>query len=150
MHSGLSPEICNIEEVYYLIRTSNVHYDSSLADILWSKPQADHTQKGWKLSEDSLGYTFSEDVTQEFFKRGKFKMMFRGHELIDEGIAKNKSGTIITISSVVNYANDCNKKGGILTIDQNGKIKEIIISEKIPSAFKEPAILDDFSLEDYI
>lgn len=112
--------MCDVEDVYHIPLTSNVEWDSVLADLLWSEPGEAEGSGGWELSPTSLGYSFSSAVLQEFFDRCKFKLMLRGHETFDEGIRCDFDGRVITVSSVIGHAPLGASRGAVVLIDEEG------------------------------
>ena len=65
-HAGLSPQMETLDQVRQVNRYVEVPHEGPMCDLLWSDPDE---RVGWGMSPRGAGYTFGEDVSQEFNHR---------------------------------------------------------------------------------
>lgn len=52
-----------------------------MCDLLWSDPDE---RPGWGISPRGAGYTFGQDVSEEFNRRNGLSLIARAHQLVME------------------------------------------------------------------
>lgn len=52
-----------------------------MCDLLWSDPD---DRPGWGISPRGAGYTFGQDVSEEFNRRNGLSLIARAHQLVME------------------------------------------------------------------
>lgn len=52
-----------------------------MCDLLWSDPD---DRPGWGISPRGAGYTFGQDVSEEFNRRNGLNLIARAHQLVME------------------------------------------------------------------
>lgn len=63
----------------------NVHkvpHEGLLCDLLWSDPDE---RSGWGISPRGAGYTFGQDISENFNYNNGVEMIARAHQLVMEG-----------------------------------------------------------------
>ena len=50
-----------------------------MCDLLWSDPD---DRSGWGISPRGAGYTFGQDISEQFNHNNKLKMIARAHQLV--------------------------------------------------------------------
>ena len=63
LHGGLSPSIDTLDQIRNLDRLQEVLHEGPMCDLLWSDPD-DHC--GWDISPRGAGYTFGQDISEQF------------------------------------------------------------------------------------
>jgi diadenosine tetraphosphatase ApaH/serine/threonine PP2A family protein phosphatase len=86
--------------------------DQIMQDLLWSDPV---DEPGLQLSDRGAGCLFGEDITDQFLKHNKLKLIVRSHECIDEGCEGTHNNKIYTLFSASNYCGDAGNYGAIMT-----------------------------------
>ena len=80
-HGGLSPSIDSLEDVRKIDRFQEVPHEGPVCDLVWSDPD-DRT--GWGMSPRGAGYTFGQDITEQFNHANGLKMIARAHQLVQD------------------------------------------------------------------
>lgn len=78
MHGGLSPSIDTLDQVNQLNRHQEVPNEGAMCDLLWSDPD-DRT--GWGISPRGAGYTFGNDISEQFVHTNNLTVVARAHQL---------------------------------------------------------------------
>ncbi|KAH9253657.1 serine/threonine-protein phosphatase 2A catalytic subunit alpha isoform [Batrachochytrium salamandrivorans] len=115
LHGGLSPSIETLENVRALDRVQEVPHEGPMCDLLWSDPD-DRT--GWGISPRGAGYTFGQDVSQEFNHRNGLNLIARAHQLVMEGYNWSHEKNVVTIFSAPNYCYRCGNQAAILEVNE--------------------------------
>lgn len=79
MHGGLSPSIDTLDQVNQLDRRQEVPNEGAMCDLLWSDPD-DRT--GWGISPRGAGYTFGNDISEQFLHTNNLVLVARAHQLM--------------------------------------------------------------------
>lgn len=82
VHGGLSPSIDAVDHVRAFNRVRDIPHAGPMCDLLWSDPGV---HRGWAISPRGVGYTFGQDVSEEFIHNNGLKCIARGHQLVMEG-----------------------------------------------------------------
>ncbi|KRX02521.1 hypothetical protein PPERSA_11861 [Pseudocohnilembus persalinus] len=115
-HGGLSPSIKNIDQINQLNRFQDIQIEGGMCDLLWSDPD---DRIGWGLSPRGAGYTFGQNITQEFLHNNNLKYIARAHQLVMDGYQNCHDSNLITLFSAPNYCYRCGNQACILEIDEN-------------------------------
>ncbi|KAI5186012.1 serine/threonine-protein phosphatase 2A catalytic subunit [Nematocida homosporus] len=117
LHGGLSPALNTLDEIRDINRVQEVPHEGGMCDLLWSDPEE---RKGWGASPRGAGYTFGEDITEQFTKRNGLKMICRAHQLVMNGHNWNHHKGVVTVFSAPNYCYRCGNLASLLEMDEHG------------------------------
>jgi serine/threonine-protein phosphatase 2A catalytic subunit len=81
LHGGLSPTIDTLDQVRALDRFQEVPHEGPMCDLLWSDPD---DRSGWGISPRGAGYTFGQDISEQFIYNNHLTMIARAHQLVME------------------------------------------------------------------
>ena len=116
LHGGLSPSIDSLDHIRKLDRFQEVPHEGSMCDLLWSDPDE---RCGWGMSPRGAGYTFGQDISEQFNHNNNLKLICRAHQLIMEGYLMTHNRNVVTIFSAPNYCYRCGNQAAIMEIDEN-------------------------------
>ncbi len=85
-----------------------------MCDLLWSDPD---DRCGWGISPRGAGYTFGQDISEQFNHNNKLTLIARAHQLVQEGFEWAHDKSVVTIFSAPNYCYRCGNLGAIMEID---------------------------------
>merc|ERR1711934_1276415 len=71
-----------------------------MCDLLWSDPDE---RPGWGISPRGAGYTFGQDVSEQFIHTNGLKFIMRAHQLVSDGYCWVHEGSVVTVFSAPNY-----------------------------------------------
>ena len=114
-HAGLSPGLDTISSIDTLTRFEEVPHEGPMCDILWSDPDE---RSGWGVSPRGAGYTFGQDVSEQFIHTNGLKFIMRAHQLVSEGYCWAHEGSVVTVFSAPNYCYRCGNLAAICEIDE--------------------------------
>lgn len=77
----MSPSIDTLENIRTLDRRQEVPHEGPMCDLLWSDPD-DRT--GWGISPRGAGYTFGQDISEQFNRNNGLTLVARAHQLVME------------------------------------------------------------------
>ena len=83
LHGGLSPSIETLDNIRALKRFQEVPHEGPMCDLLWSDPD---DRAGWGMNPRGAGYTFGQDIAEQFNHTNNLKMIARAHQLMMEVI----------------------------------------------------------------
>jgi serine/threonine-protein phosphatase 2A catalytic subunit len=118
LHGGLSPSIDTLDHIRQLDRFQEVPHEGPMCDLLWSDPD---DRCGWGISPRGAGYTFGQDISEQFNHTNGLKVVARAHQLVMEGYNWHHDQNVVTIFSAPNYCYRCGNQAGIMEIDENMK-----------------------------
>lgn len=81
LHGGLSPKLTTLDAIRELDRYREVPHDGPMCDLLWSDPD---DIVGWGKSPRGAGFTFGQNVSEEFNRTNGLKKIARAHQLMHE------------------------------------------------------------------
>lgn len=81
MHGGLSPALETLDSIRHIDRYQEVPHEGAMCDLLWSDPDE---RSGWGISPRGAGYTFGQDVSEDFNRRNGLTLIARAHQLVME------------------------------------------------------------------
>ena len=68
-----------LDQVRNIDRVVEVPHEGPMCDLLWSDPD-DRT--GWGISPRGAGYTFGQDISEQFNLKNGLKTVARAHQLV--------------------------------------------------------------------
>lgn len=112
-----------------------------MCDLLWSDPDE---RCGWGISPRGAGYTFGQDVSEQFNHSNGLTLIARAHQLVMEvspalpwaiiqcssplllpsqGYSWCHDQSVVTLFSAPNYCYRCGNRAAIMEIDEKMKYK---------------------------
>ena len=86
-----------------------------MCDLLWSDPD---DRAGWGISPRGAGYTFGQDVTEQYNHTNGLKLVARAHQLVMEGYNWAHDHNVVTVFSAPNYCYRCGNQAAIMQVDE--------------------------------
>eukprot|EP00995_Heteronema_vittatum_P010242 NODE_5679_length_494_cov_151.469663_g4245_i0.p2 GENE.NODE_5679_length_494_cov_151.469663_g4245_i0~~NODE_5679_length_494_cov_151.469663_g4245_i0.p2 ORF type:complete len:155 (-),score=57.16 NODE_5679_length_494_cov_151.469663_g4245_i0:29-472(-) len=111
-HSGLSPDLVNMEQIRQIPRPTDVPDTGLFCDLLWSEPRTG--MRGWELNR---GYCFGADVVEQFLVEHGFDLVIRSHQVVEDGYEFFGNQKLLTIFSAPDYCGEFHNDGAVLRID---------------------------------
>ncbi|KAI3402540.2 PPH21 [Candida oxycetoniae] len=115
LHGGLSPMIETIDQVRELNRIQEVPHEGPMCDLLWSDPD---DRGGWGISPRGAGFTFGQDISEQFNHTNNLSLIARAHQLVMEGFSWSHQENVVTIFSAPNYCYRCGNQAAIMEVDE--------------------------------
>lgn len=72
---------------------------------------------GWGISPRGAGYTFGQDITEQFTHINGLHFIARAHQLVMEGYQWQHNRTVVTVFSAPNYCYRCGNQAAIMEVD---------------------------------
>lgn len=116
LHGGLSPSLDTLDQIRALERVQEVPHEGPMCDLLWSDPD---DRMGWGISPRGAGYTFGQDISEQFNYTNGLRLVSRAHQLVMEGYNWSHEGNVVTIFSAPNYCYRCGNQAAIMEVDEN-------------------------------
>eukprot|EP00188_Purpureofilum_apyrenoidigerum_P003217 Plantae.Rhodophyta-Purpureofilum_apyrenoidigerum.ctg3309.p1 GENE.Plantae.Rhodophyta-Purpureofilum_apyrenoidigerum.ctg3309~~Plantae.Rhodophyta-Purpureofilum_apyrenoidigerum.ctg3309.p1 ORF type:complete len:316 (-),score=37.75 Plantae.Rhodophyta-Purpureofilum_apyrenoidigerum.ctg3309:1852-2799(-) len=116
LHGGLSPSIDTLDQIRALDRVQEVPHEGPMCDLLWSDPD---DRCGWGISPRGAGYTFGQDISDQFNHTNNVTLIARAHQLVMEGYNWCHDRNVVTIFSAPNYCYRCGNQAAIMELDEN-------------------------------
>ena len=117
VHGGLSPSVDTLDHIRQLDRVQEVPHEGPMCDLLWSDPDS---RPGWGFPRRA-GYTFGQDISEQYNHTNGLKLIARAHQLVMDGYSCTHDRNVVTIFSAPNYCYRCGNQAAILEIDENLK-----------------------------
>ncbi|KAE9621710.1 putative protein-serine/threonine phosphatase [Lupinus albus] len=114
LHGGLSPSIETLDNIRNFDRVQEVPHEGPMCDLLWSDPD---DRCGWGISPRGAGYTFGQDISEQFNHTNSLKLIARAHQLVMDGFNWAHEQKVVTIFSAPNYCYRCGNMASILEVD---------------------------------
>ncbi|KAG6395087.1 hypothetical protein SASPL_145679 [Salvia splendens] len=114
LHGGLSPSVETLDNIRNFDRVQEVPHEGPMCDLLWSDPD---DRCGWGISPRGAGYTFGQDISEQFNHSNNLKLIARAHQLVMEGYNWAHEQKVVTIFSAPNYCYRCGNMASILEVD---------------------------------
>jgi serine/threonine-protein phosphatase 2A catalytic subunit len=118
LHGGLSPSIDTLDQIKQLDRVQEVPHEGPMCDLLWSDPD---DRCGWGISPRGAGYTFGQDISEQFNHTNNLKLIARAHQLVMNGYNWSQERNVVTIFSAPNYCYRCGNEAAIMEVDEHLK-----------------------------
>jgi len=116
LHGGLSPSIDSLDHINNQNRLQEVPHEGAMCDLLWSDPD---DRCGWGISPRGAGYTFGQDISEQFNHNNGLTLIARAHQLVIEGYSWVHEKNVVTIFSAPNYCYRCGNQAAIMEIDEH-------------------------------
>ena len=113
-HGGLSPSIETLDDVAKIDRVQEVPHEGPVCDLVWSDPDE---RTGWGLSPRGAGFTFGQDVTEQFNHANGLTLIARAHQLVMDGYTWTHDRSLVTLFSAPNYCYRCGNQAAIMEVD---------------------------------
>ena len=113
LHGGLSPSIDTLDHIRALDRLQEVPHEGPMCDLLWSDPD---DRGGWGISPRGAGYTFGQDVTQQWNENNGLDLLVRAHQMVDAGFYWLHAKQALTLFSAPNYMYRCGNTAAVLEL----------------------------------
>jgi len=97
-------------------RVQEVPHEGPICDLLWSDPDE---RCGWGISPRGAGYTFGQDISEQFNHNNGLTLVARAHQLVMEGYNWCHEKNVVTIFSAPNYCYRCGNQAAIMEIDEH-------------------------------
>ena len=114
-HGGLSPSLDTLDNIRSLDRRQEVPHEGPMCDLLWSDPD---DRPGWGVSPRGAGFTFGQDVSEQFNHANGLNLIARAHQLVQDGFEWAHDHAVVTVFSAPNYCFRCGNLGAILEVDE--------------------------------
>ena len=98
-----------------LDRVQEVPHEGPTCALVWSDPDE---RAGWGVSPRGAGYTFGQDITEQYNHTNGLDLIARAHQLVMEGYSWMHNKGIITIFSAPNYCYRCGNQAAIMEVDE--------------------------------
>ena len=72
---------------------------------------------GWGISPRGAGYTFGQDITEQFTHINGLHFIARAHQLVMEGYQWQHNRSVVTVFSAPNYCYRCGNQAAIMEVD---------------------------------
>ncbi|CAM9635136.1 unnamed protein product [Chrysoparadoxa australica] len=115
LHGGLSPSIDTLDHARALDRVQEVPHEGPMCDLVWSDPD---DRCGWGISPRGAGYTFGQDITEQFNHMNGLQFIARAHQLVMEGYQWTHNRMVCTVFSAPNYCYRCGNQAAIMEVDE--------------------------------
>ena len=119
VHGGLSPDLENIEQLYDIIRPTDVPNSGLLCDILWSDPSMEVDD--WGQNERGISYIYSLTVIKKFLEQNNLDLICRAHHVVEDGYEFFGNRSLVTVFSAPDYCEEYNNCAAIMVVDSNLK-----------------------------
>lgn len=116
LHGGLSPSIDTLDHVRQLDRVQEVPHEGPMCDLLWSDPDE---RSGWGISPRGAGFTFGQDISEQFNHKNGLNLVSRAHQLVMDGYNWSHEMNVVTIFSAPNYCYRCGNQAAIMEVDED-------------------------------
>lgn len=126
LHGGLSPSIDTLDHIRALDRIQEVPHEGPMCDLLWSDPD---DRSGWGISPRGAGYTFGQDISEQFNSNNGLTLVARAHQLVMEGYNWCHDQHVVTIFSAPNYCYRCGNQAAIMELDEQMEHKFLPFEE---------------------
>lgn len=116
MHGGLSPTLDTLDHIRALDRIQEVPHEGPMCDLLWSDPD---DRGGWGISPRGAGYTFGQDISEQFNHVNGLDLISRAHQLVMDGFNWSHEQSVVTIFSAPNYCYRCGNMAAIMEVSDD-------------------------------
>lgn len=93
----------------------NYHLLRPICDLLWSDPD---DRCGWGISPRGAGYSFGQDISEQFNHSNNLTRIARAHQLIMNGYNWTHERNVVTVFSAPNYCYRCGNEAAIMEVDE--------------------------------
>ena len=114
-HGGLSPSLDTLDHIRVLDRVQEVPHEGPICDLLWSDPD---DRCGWGISPRGAGYSFGQDISEQFNHANNLVRIARAHQLVMNGYNWTHERNVVTVFSAPNYCYRCGNEAAIMEVDE--------------------------------
>jgi serine/threonine-protein phosphatase 2A catalytic subunit len=120
-----------------LDRVQEVPHEGPMCDLVWSDPDDRWVHPtvlveisliyspfltsldscGWGISPRGAGYTFGQDITEQFTHINGLHFIARAHQLVMEGYQWQHNKAVVTVFSAPNYCYRCGNQAALMEVD---------------------------------
>ena len=100
---------CNLKNILLMI------IYRPICDLLWSDPD---DRCGWGISPRGAGYSFGQDISEQFNHANNLKLISRAHQLVMNGYNWSHERNVVTVFSAPNYCYRCGNEAAIMEVDE--------------------------------
>merc|ERR1711957_975125 len=86
-----------------------------ICDLLWSDPD---DRCGWGISPRGAGYSFGQDISEQFNHANNLVRIARAHQLVMNGYNWTHERNVVTVFSAPNYCYRCGNEAAIMEVDE--------------------------------
>jgi len=115
LHGGLSPSIETLDQILEQDRIQEVPHEGPICDLLWSDPD---DGSGWIQSPRGAGWTFGQNISEQWNHKNGLKLVARAHQLVNEGYSWCHDNNVVTIFSAPNYCSRCGNQAAIMEVNE--------------------------------
>jgi len=115
-HGGISPQLDTLDNILALDRIQEVPHEGPMCDIVWSDPDE---RTGWGISPRGAGYTWGQDLSEQYNHTNGLTLIARAHQLVMEGYAWQHDKNVVTIFSAPNYCYRCGNQAAVMELDEH-------------------------------
>lgn len=116
LHGGLSPSIDTLDQIRQLDRIQEPPHEGPMCDLFWSDPDE---RSGWGISPRGAGYTFGQDISENYNHTNNLTLISRAHQLVMDGYNWAHERNVVTIFSAPNYCYRCGNQAAIMELDDS-------------------------------
>ena len=117
VHGGLSPNLEVLGQLNQLKRPTDVPEKGLLCDLLWSDPES--TKTNWNENERGVSYTFNEKALTQFLEKNELDLVYRAHQVVEEGSEFFGDKELVTVFSAPNYCGQFDNSAAIMCVDED-------------------------------
>jgi len=116
LHGGLSPSVDTLDQIRALDRLQEPPHEGPMCDLFWSDPDE---RSGWGISPRGAGYTFGQDISENYNHVNNLTLISRAHQLVMEGYNWAHERNVVTIFSAPNYCYRCGNQAAVMELDDS-------------------------------
>ena len=130
VHSGLSPYLKSPNDIFNIVRPTEIPEVGLLTDILNSIPSKEIDEYDEDEDNDGKLIIFGEKCVKDFCKKNNLDLIVRGNQAVKNGYEFFAEKKLVTIFSAPNFMGKNNNVGCILSIDENLNSRFITLNPK--------------------
>lgn len=114
VHGGLSPSLEILDHIRNIDRFQDIPLEGLMCDLVWTEPD---DWNGWHMFPKGNGYSFGQDITEQFLYENKLNLILRAHLFVMNGYSWHHNKQLCTIFSAPNYCQRCGNKAAIMEVN---------------------------------
>ena len=130
VHSGLSPYLKSPNDIFNIVRPTEIPDVGLLTDILNSTPSKEVDEYDEGEGDDGVSIIFGEKCVKDFCKKNNLDLIVRGNQAVKNGYEFFAEKKLVTIFSAPNFMGKNNNVGCILNIAENLNSKFTTLNPK--------------------
>ena len=130
VHSGLSPYLKSPNDIFNIVRPTEIPEVGLLTDILNSIPSKEIDEYDEDEDNDGKLIIFGEKCVKDFCKKNNLDLIVRGNQAVKNGYEFFAEKKLVTIFSAPNFMGKINNVGCILSIAENLNSRFITLNPK--------------------